>query len=661
MNKLQQLQQFKKLGIPVPLFREVQWAEDLKATDISWELQFEFPVAVLSSFSTRDLKEKQALQNFFNVEQKQLTEKVAEVFDSYPVVKEERVVVMEMVHPELAGTVQTRPGKASVLEYVGANETGKNWVLLPAFQKGDTWKYMIRKFWKPFSKQHDHYKYTKDFIQLSSYIQHFLKAHPDFAQVPCHFSFSLERGKIYLLEVEKVLPDTSPIRSPIGKMPVRLLGEGAMYQSKWQASYEADLVDKVNEELTKWSPTPLLTYDKGHASLDLEGVQLLKQNWGLSTSLTAIYPTEKDQLRLAYRPFRVLRNVGKWMRLTWHLSRLKRRLKRWLFVVSRQSEYKYKERKPLWVSKPGVAWEDYKADLLDFHTNYVVLKVMLLVKSYLWSRFWENRGLWKPSQAIALSAHNDLAGFYDLWQGKLDQEAFLDKWGHRSLEEEDIAFERFEEYEADAWMRLLFHKNPQVSVQFKQQVHGRFSLKKVLLRSLHRQLELVQWFRDKSIWQLWRYRYELKEIEETWGFPAMPYHPLLPFQGKKTPLVNAYQLEAPLVRKVNKKVGVFKGMGVLEGRVKGRIWRLDALPPKPIPRPDFERVILWVPSLDKRFLPYWLQANAVLVAGGSAWQVEAIQLKQTGLPLVVQLGDLEMQTGDWVELDGVRGEVRILE
>ncbi len=660
MNKLEQLQQFKKLGIPVPLFREVQWAEDLKTTDISWELQFEFPVAVLSSFSTRDLKEKQALQNYFNVEQKKLTESVGKVFDSYPVTKGERVVVMEMVHPEIAGTVQTRPGGASILEYLGTNETEKNYLLLPAFSKGDATISRFRKFWKPFSKSHPHYAYVRDFIQLSIYIHQFLKAHPEFAKVPCHFSFSMERGKMYLLQVEKMWNETATVREPIGRIPISLLNEGSLDKSKWLDSWEQDLVDGVNKELLKWTKTPLMVYEKGQTYLPLEQLQLLMQEWGLSSSLKDIYAPTKDQLHLRTRPLKLLANFRKWGGLFWQLGRLKRRLKRWLYVVSRQSEYKYQQRKAWWVNKPGVAWEDYKSDLLESNIQYVVLKVMLVVKYYLWTLWGQKMGTWQSANPLPTSPYNDLATYFSLWQGKQEKEAFLDRWGHRGMREEDIAFTRYEEYSAEKWMELLFQKVPQASMRFDNKLHSRFSLKKVLLNPIYKQARLIEWFRDKAIWQLWRYRYELKEIEEKWAFPGMPYHPLLPFQSKKVPLMEKTSIKTPVIRKLSKGDGMFKGTGIRSGRIKGRIWRLDELPKKPMPRPDFERIILFLPSLDRVFLPYWVQVDGILVAAANAWQVEAIQLKQATLPVVIQLGALDLKTGDWVEVDGEKGQVRVL-
>lgn len=103
--------------------------------------------------------------------------------------------------------------------------------------------------------------------------------------------------------------------------------------------------------------------------------------------------------------------------------------------------------------------------------------------------------------------------------------------------------------------------------------------------------------------------------------------------------------------------GVFRGVATGTGVVRGRVRRLrhpaegHALQPGEI---------LLAPSTDPGWTPLFLKAGGLVVETGGYMSHGAIVAREFALPAVVNLpGILEaLADGDWVEVDGLKGEVR---
>jgi rifampicin phosphotransferase len=99
------------------------------------------------------------------------------------------------------------------------------------------------------------------------------------------------------------------------------------------------------------------------------------------------------------------------------------------------------------------------------------------------------------------------------------------------------------------------------------------------------------------------------------------------------------------------------GLGCCPGRVRGKVRVLRAAHEAG----DLEGDILVAQSTDPGWVTLFPTASAILVEKGSLLSHSAIVAREMGIPCIVGITGLlqNLKTGDWVEMDGGTGEVRI--
>jgi len=105
-----------------------------------------------------------------------------------------------------------------------------------------------------------------------------------------------------------------------------------------------------------------------------------------------------------------------------------------------------------------------------------------------------------------------------------------------------------------------------------------------------------------------------------------------------------------------------RGIGVFPGKVKGRVWRVEAASLDNLSPPDFDTIVLVADALDPGWAPYFSQVDGVVAYLGGVLSHASILLREARVPSVTQLPpSISLQTGDWVLIDGKTGSVQRIE
>ena len=104
------------------------------------------------------------------------------------------------------------------------------------------------------------------------------------------------------------------------------------------------------------------------------------------------------------------------------------------------------------------------------------------------------------------------------------------------------------------------------------------------------------------------------------------------------------------------------GVGVYPGRVRGQVWRVSVADLRAVSPPPFAAIILVADALDPGWVPYFSKVDAVVSYVGGLLSHASIMLREAGVPSITQLpAHITLQTGDWVEVDGQKGTITVLE
>ena len=104
------------------------------------------------------------------------------------------------------------------------------------------------------------------------------------------------------------------------------------------------------------------------------------------------------------------------------------------------------------------------------------------------------------------------------------------------------------------------------------------------------------------------------------------------------------------------------GIGIYPGKVRGQVWRVQAAQMAQLNPPPYENIILVADALDPGWVPYFTKVDGVVSYVGGLLSHASIILREAGIPAITQLpANLDLLEGTWVEMDGKKGTVNILE
>ena len=105
--------------------------------------------------------------------------------------------------------------------------------------------------------------------------------------------------------------------------------------------------------------------------------------------------------------------------------------------------------------------------------------------------------------------------------------------------------------------------------------------------------------------------------------------------------------------------GDLQGLGCCPGRVRAKVQVVH----HPSEVEDLQGDILVTASTDPGWVTLFPTASAILVERGSLLSHSAIVSRELGKPCIVGITGLlhRLKTGDWVEMDGSTGQVKLIE
>ncbi|GAB5555008.1 MAG: phosphoenolpyruvate synthase [Saprospiraceae bacterium] len=689
MSKYSQLVKIQELGLPTPKLKSLKWS-DFKAGVLPVE-DLRFPLAVRSTYSEEDGETKSYAGNFetrLQVEEKDLSAAVQAVFASYPSPDQQIVLLQEMIQPDYSGVLFAfRKGiwKIEMAEGLGENVVGGKMdtelLFLPKFSKWDqAWAHLLLP-WKvgPFLNK----KSKKSLLQLSVQTQTLLQAFPE-AKHGLDIEFSIVQGKLYFLqarpittpnEAEQVLTSANhkeilpPQPSPLMTDVISTAGPALF-----------DFYKKLDPSLPDYA---FLVEAEGMPWINLSALLDTMVHWGLPTGLVANSVGAVDFYQVGLRPWRMLKKLPVFFKLGRQQRGVPRKVKDWVNAKRNLLRINRMERELLWQSDPMVALDAWVNDFSQFYIE-LVTQMQLLTGAMSGPVALLNKLGLMDKMATHLSqrsASTDyFQAFQDLKKGLITKESFLRQFGHRGFYESDIGQVRFWEYSEGDWMTLL--QAGQRDFTTENSSHKKRKTTPFYLKPVVQLIHTREWIRHMSMRFFWLLREELMgQTQQKMGADFQPwdYRPddlkrllegeLLLSQIPAYPTPSGWDMDTFLCNQHGRRIPLEEsdqvqknGIGIYPGIVKGQVWRVSSASIDQIEIPPYEQIILVADALDPGWIPFFTEVDGVASYIGGLLSHASIILREAGIPAVTQLPKhLDLQEGEWIEIDGKTGVLRRLE
>lgn len=688
MEKYEQLRRIREWGLPTPRFKEVTHAQ---YKDRNYQLNgLRFPVAVRSSYHTEDGdRHSQAGQfkTLLNVHQPELENALREAFSAYPNAQGSRVIVQEMVAPDYSGVLFAyRKGiwKVELIEGQGeALVSGRRrpqTFLLPRFTGADRYYAHIHPFWRGVHPQQK--GVNRALIQLSAAAGHLLRRIN-----PTHgldIEFAIRKNRLYLLQARPITtPDeaeealtSANHKEILPPKPSRLMS--SIIVSAGPALFQ--YYRALDETLPQRS---FIQSAGGMPWINLSALLDVMVYWGLPTSLVCRSVGAEDPYQAGFRPLRFLVKLPVFARMLAQQRRVKREIRSWLRQMPQQLALQQRERARWWQEEPVRAFTAWREDFTAVYVQLVTYMQTLTGGMSGPVALLQRLGWLSP--LAAGFAHKSMtsqyqAAFRQLKTGRLSREAFIRQFGRRGFYESDLGQKRFVEYDIEEWRRLIgpsaarkedyTNEPPPKKNALAQLFSWVFEL--IHLREELRH-EVMKWFFDFRIELLTSCRRHLSPGLEPWDYHWPELERLLsgnldaddiyyePQSGwdQDTFLCNRLERRLPLSMLHNlSRQDVFESIGIYPGRVSGQVWRVQTADLNSLRKPPFPKTILVADALDPGWVPFFSQVEGVIAYVGGLLSHASILLRENAIPSITQLpASLDLQTGEWIEMDGKTGKV----
>lgn len=689
MSKYSQLVKIQELGLPTPKLSRLSWS-DFEAGALPVE-DLHFPLAVRSSFSEEDGQTKSYAGNFkthLQVEEKNLSAAVQEVFASYPTPDEQIVILQEMIQPDYSGVLFAfRKGvwKMEIAEGLGENVVaGKlktETLLLPKFSKWDQrWSNLFLP-WKvgAFIDK----KTKKALIQLSVQTQTLIQAFPEAAH-GLDIEFSIVQGKLYFLQAR-------PITTPSEAEQVLTSANHKEILPPQPSPLMTDVIGAAGPALfnfyKKLDPSlpdhAFLVEAEGMPWINLSALLDTMVHWGLPTALVADSVGAVDFYQVGLRPWRLFKKIPVFLKLSRQQRGVPRKVKNWVNAKRNLLRINRMERELLWQFDPSMALEAWVSDFSQFYIE-LVTQMQLLTGAMSGPVAVLNKFGLMDKMATHLSqrsASTDyFQAFQDLKRGLITKESFLRQFGHRGFYESDIGQIRFWEYSEADWMVLL--QNGQRDFSTESPLPAKRKSTPFYLKPVVQLIHTREWIRHMSMRFFWLFREELmRETQQKMGPDFQPWDyrlidlksllegAILIDQIPAYPTPSGWDMDTFLCNQHGRRIPLEEseqtqknGIGVYPGIVKGQVWRVSSASIDQIEIPPYDRIILVADALDPGWIPFFTEVDAVASHIGGLLSHASIILREAGIPAVTQLPKhLDLQEGEWIEIDGKTGALRRLE
>lgn len=677
MSKLTQLQGLRRLGLPVPPFRELRYA-DWRAGRVGVS-DLRFPLAVRSSYTAEDGAERSYAGHFHtetNVTPATLDAAITAVFAGYPTAAGQSLILQEMVEADYSGVLFAYRNGVWLLEYgpgpgaalVGGRQAPER-LLLPRFDGVDL---RCAAWWRCWSVALPREALRLPLMRLSAAAGTLLDQ-PAAPATGLDIECCIADGRLYLLQARPITTPTAAQElltsanhkeilpnNPSALMHSLIVSAGPALFAYYRR-LDAGLPDRA-----------FVRSAAGMPWINLSALYDTMVHWGLPTGLVADSVGATDPYRVGPRPWRAARKVGVFLKLVRSQLLAGRSIRRWVATERRRLAAAQQGREEQWAADPPAALRGWATDTRRIYVGLVEQMQALTGAMSGPVGLLERWGLLAELRAFPSQSTDYRHAFEALRAGRLGRAEFLAEYGHRGFYESDLGRPRFRELPEADWARLLAGPPAPEPTAPPEIPFWRRPLIRFTARLIHRR----EWLRHVAMRLFAALRAEmmtygppdpwsdtLRQLFQRMGAadPGPDYGPLtrdppvgwdentflVDTQGRRTPLGalglrGAAAAAAPLT--------------IYPGRVRGRVWRVRQAGLATLAPPDTGPLILVADALDPGFIPYFGRVVGVAAYTGGLLSHASIILREAGIPALTQLPpDAEWESGDPVELDAGAG------
>lgn len=681
MSKLSQLIEFDALGIPTPAFTAVSYDDfrlDRYQDDVD---RLQFPVIVRADFQSGDSRPSpHPTLHQVVTDQGKLFDGIDQIFSSYPAREDQHVIIQTMTSPDFKGEVIAGKNNVWKLNASSLSDATKPDVslLLPKFFRSDYKWSGIFSIWKPFADRYNK-KLIRPLIALSAYTGELLSE--KFAENSYGLSveFVIVNHKVFILQAEKIhaegevghILSAASHKEILPPHPSPFMSGMIASCSKYLFSY----YQRLDPSLPNSSFIELVG---GMPWINLSSLLDVMVHWGLPTNLITRSVGSTDVYQVKTRPYRAIRKLPVFIRVLKDQLSVSERSREWSKATLDRIRHEVNSREVLWNTDPDIAYTNW---LTQVQLTYVELVDLMQTLTGAISgplRMLEKWGVLQnmDDQSPELAY---LGAFKQLLSGDIEEQEFIRQHGHRGFYESDIGQRRFGEYTHQEWNQI---KSVKLAAPAKASSVSLW--RRIMISFLDPVIGLVHsrtLLRDDSMRMFQLLRNEIITQSQKLFGPEFDFASYLPdtlSRGidqhwglgewknviRQEPIGWNKELFLSSVSGTGEDLNLFDEnihtgpIGIVAGVVRGQIWKVECAEPSALRKPGFESTILLTESLDPGWMPFLLQVEGVLSYLGGILSPGSGILREIGVPSIVQvLRDEQLETGDWVEMNGKTGEI----
>jgi phosphohistidine swiveling domain-containing protein/uncharacterized protein YukE len=689
MSKLSQLEELRDLGLPTPAFRAIDHASFLKGEAEKRADGLHFPLAVRSTYSEED-GGSQSFAGLFHtalqVGPEKLTEAVEAVFASYPQAENQQVILQEMIAPTYSGVLFAFRDHVWKLEWVEglgeqlvSGQVQPEQILLPPFTQADLFWQKLYPNWKVKTGPKLPKSLLRPFMELSVATQQLLAHFAEEAPHGLDIEFCLDAR--YQLKILQARPITTPEEAEEVLTSANHKEILPPYPSPFMTGLIRDCSQELFAYYKRMDPQlpdrDFIEVSGGMPWINLSALLEVMIQWGLPTSLVCESVGAEDPYQVPLRPYRTLRKLPVFFRLLQDQLTVVGRTRRWVRDMQNRLPQRKAERKEIWQTQASEAFASVYQDARQVYVELVSLMQALTAAMSGPVKLLDKLG-WLSKLTARSKSSEYLLAYQQLLAGQIPREEFLSLYGHRGFYESDLGQARFAELPDSYWESQKASSGP------APKHAGKGALLRFLFSPIVKLIHSREWLRHESMRFFQEIREELKlQTQETLGeevdfarfFPEDLQEQLQhPAPLPNYPQASGWDMDTFLRNRNDRRLALSVlsnvrrspdekpvGLGIYPGKVRGQVWKVKAEEMSQQKQAPFPQAILLTDSLDPGWVPYFVQVKGVLSYVGGLLSHASIILRESRIPSITQLPrQLELQNGDWIEMDGKTGEVAVV-
>lgn len=683
MSKLSQLIEYDALGIPTPPFTAVSY-DDFRLDRYQDDVErLQFPVIVRADFQLQDAALSFQIESYGIADDyTALFDAIDKIFSSYPVREDQHVVIQTVVSPDFKGKVVAGKDHVWKLNAFSSHLEDKEELgvslLLPKFTRSDHQWSKVFSIWKPFSDR-QHKKLIRPFIALSAYTGELLAQQVNSDSYGLTVEFVISDNKVSILQATEIdsesevgnILSAASHKEILPPIPSPFMSGMIASCSKYLFAY----YQRLDPSLPNGSFIELMG---GMPWINLSSLLDVMVHWGLPTNLITRSVGSTDVYQVKTRPYRAIRKLPVFLRVLKDQLSVVSKSREWSTQTLHKIQKEITSREHLWNSDPDIAYTNWLTQVQLTYVELVDLMQTLTGAISGPARLLERWGILQQMDEEGPDG-SYVQAFRQLIAGDIQQSEFLAEYGHRGFYESDIGQRRLEEYSPSEWNQLksIQLASPastssmslwrRILISFLDPITSLVTSRTTLR---HESMKMFQLLRTEIVTQsqkLFGPEFDFasytpdtltRGIDLNWG----------PGEWKNVTKQQAIGWDRDLflsspsgtrdeLHTPGKEINA-RPIVIVAGTVKGQIWKIECAELAALRNPGFKSTILLTESLDPGWIPFLLQVEGVLSYIGGILSPSSGILREIKVPTITQIPrSLQLETGDWVEMNGITGEI----